>query len=164
MVTVFWYRKGVLLVKLMPKGYTINAEENCNTLKELRRNVQNRRRGMLSRGVSLLHDNARLIQQGVDFSGTAHFIWMGNRQPPPLFTRSDTRIFICLLKEFMGGKRHSNDDEVKQMVEKWLKIWRERSTIRAYKSWSLTTKMYRNLRRLCRKIIYYICDIFCECH
>jgi len=31
------------------------------------------------------------------------------------------QIFICLLKKFLGGKRHSNDDEVKQSVEKWLK-------------------------------------------
>jgi hypothetical protein len=45
---------GFFLVDFMPK----NAEAYCNTLKKkLRRAIQNRRRGMLTRGVSLLHDN-----------------------------------------------------------------------------------------------------------
>jgi hypothetical protein len=55
----FWDRKGFLLVDFMPKGTTINAEAYCNTLKKLRRAIQNRRMGMLTRGVSLLHDNAK---------------------------------------------------------------------------------------------------------
>jgi len=89
MATVFWDRKGVVPVKCMPKGYTINAEEYCNTLKELRRNVQNRRRWMLSRGVFL-------FQHGADFSGTVHFILTGNHQPPSLFIRSGTLGFSCV--------------------------------------------------------------------
>jgi len=81
MATVFWDRKGVVLVEFMPKDYTNNAEEYCNTLKKLRRNIENRRRGMLSRGVSLL-------QHGADFSGTAHYIWTGKSSP------SDFHLFI----------------------------------------------------------------------
>ncbi|KAJ4428773.1 hypothetical protein ANN_25766 [Periplaneta americana] len=59
MATVFWDRKGVLLLDFMPKGTTINANRYCETLRKLRRAFQNKRRGKLSRGVVLLHDNAR---------------------------------------------------------------------------------------------------------
>jgi histone-lysine N-methyltransferase SETMAR len=59
MATVFWDRKGVLLVDFLPKGTTINAQCYCETLRQLRRAIQNQRHGMLSRGVVLLHDNVR---------------------------------------------------------------------------------------------------------
>ena len=52
-----WDRKGVLVD--MPNGTTINAAAYCETLKRLRSTVQNRRRGMLTRRVCLLHDEAR---------------------------------------------------------------------------------------------------------
>ena len=41
------------------QGSTINAGVYCDTLKILRRAIQNKRRGMLSRGVVIIHDNAR---------------------------------------------------------------------------------------------------------
>jgi hypothetical protein len=59
MTTVFWYQKGVLLVEFMPQGTTINAESYCATLRRLRYAIHNRRRGLLSSGVMLLHNNAR---------------------------------------------------------------------------------------------------------
>jgi len=40
-------------------GTTINADRYCETLKKLRWAIQNRRKGMLTKGVCLLHDNAR---------------------------------------------------------------------------------------------------------
>jgi hypothetical protein len=59
MVTVFWDRKGVLTVEFMQKETIITSEVYCETLKELRRDIQNKRRGMLTYGVRvvLLHDN-----------------------------------------------------------------------------------------------------------
>jgi hypothetical protein len=58
MASVFWDRKGILLVDFMPPGTTINAAAYCDTLTRLLRAIQNKRREMLSRGVCLLHDNA----------------------------------------------------------------------------------------------------------
>ncbi|XP_035211475.1 histone-lysine N-methyltransferase SETMAR-like [Stegodyphus dumicola] len=68
MATVFWDRKGVLLIDFLPAGTTVNADRYCETLKKLRRAIQNRRRWMLSNGVSILHDNARphVARQTVD--------------------------------------------------------------------------------------------------
>jgi hypothetical protein len=56
--TVFWDRQGVSLVEFLPKGTTINSTACCETMKKLRRAIQNKRRGMLPRGLVLLHDNA----------------------------------------------------------------------------------------------------------
>lgn len=42
MATVFWDRKGVLLVDYMPRGETINAEANCQTVHRLRHAIQNK--------------------------------------------------------------------------------------------------------------------------
>ena len=59
MCTVFWDRQGVLLVEVLPQGTTINSAVYCETLKKLRHAIQNKRRGMLSATILLLHDNAR---------------------------------------------------------------------------------------------------------
>ncbi|GFV02277.1 histone-lysine N-methyltransferase SETMAR [Trichonephila clavipes] len=63
MASVFWDRQGILLLEFMALGTTINAATYCQTLKRLRRAIQNKRRGMLTNGVRLLHDNARLTQR-----------------------------------------------------------------------------------------------------
>jgi hypothetical protein len=72
----FWDRKGFLLVDFMPNGTTINAEAYCNTLKKLRRAIQKRRRGMLIRGVSFLHDNARSYTAPVSQELLTSFGWV----------------------------------------------------------------------------------------
>ena len=59
MCTVFWDRQGVLLVKFLSQGTTINSALYCETLKKLRRAIQNKRCGMLSATILLLHDNAQ---------------------------------------------------------------------------------------------------------
>ncbi|GBN47867.1 hypothetical protein AVEN_133057-1 [Araneus ventricosus] len=49
MASIFWNRKGVLLVDFMPKGTRINAYCYCDTLRKVQQ-------GMLSGGIVLLHD------------------------------------------------------------------------------------------------------------
>lgn len=44
--TVFWDRKGILLIKFLARGETVNAERYCATLQNLRRTIQNKRREM----------------------------------------------------------------------------------------------------------------------
>jgi hypothetical protein len=58
MCTVFWDRKGVLLVEFLPQVSTINAGVYCDTLKKLLRAFQNKQSSVLIRGVVMLHDNA----------------------------------------------------------------------------------------------------------
>jgi hypothetical protein len=59
MATVSWDRKGVLMVEFMQQGTTITLQVYYETLKILRRAIQNKRRGMLTSGVVHLQDNAR---------------------------------------------------------------------------------------------------------
>ncbi|GBM62059.1 Mariner Mos1 transposase [Araneus ventricosus] len=59
MVTVFWDAQGILLIEFMTRGTTINSQVYCRTLKKLKRAIPNKRRGLLSSGVVLLHDNVR---------------------------------------------------------------------------------------------------------
>ncbi|KAF2895151.1 hypothetical protein ILUMI_11022 [Ignelater luminosus] len=59
MAFVFWDCQGILLIEYIPQGKTIKSARYCETLKKLRRAIQNKRKGMLTKGVCLLHDNAR---------------------------------------------------------------------------------------------------------
>jgi hypothetical protein len=92
MCTVFWDSKGFLLVEFLPQGSTIHASVYCDTLKKLRREIQNKRRGMLSRSVVMLHDNVR--------------------------PHTSAATHACHLKTFPGGRRF-HDDEIKEAVNTW---------------------------------------------
>jgi hypothetical protein len=59
MATVFWDRKGVLMVEFMQQGTTVTPEVYCGTRKACVDPFWTKRRGMLTYGVVLLHDNVR---------------------------------------------------------------------------------------------------------
>jgi len=121
MPTVFWDRKGVLLVNFMAHGTTINADRYCETLKKLRRAIQNQRRGMLTKGVCLLHDNAcpHIARQTVVLLD--QFGWDIVTHPPysPDLAPCDYHLFPKL-REHFAGRGLSDDDEVKVAVQRFL--------------------------------------------
>ncbi|KAJ4433931.1 hypothetical protein ANN_16250 [Periplaneta americana] len=121
MATVFWDCKGVLLLDFMPKGTTINANRYCETLRKLRRAIQNKRRGMLSREVVLLHDNARPHTAASTRELLDQFDWEIFDHPPysPDLAPSDFHLFTKL-KDFLGGTRFGSDEELKKTVNTWL--------------------------------------------
>src|SRR5215469_17316576 len=121
MCTVFWDRKGVLLVDFLTRGDTINAAAYCETLQKLRRAIQNKRRGMLSAGVVLLHDNARPHTANRTQDLITSFGWEQLDHPSysPDLAPSDYHLFLHL-KKHIAGQRHSDDDEVKTFVKQWL--------------------------------------------
>jgi len=114
MCTVFWNRKGVLLVVFLPQGSTINAGVYCDTFPKLRRTIQTKRRGMLSQGVVMIHDNARphTLQNLITTFG-----WEQFDHPPysPDLVPSDFYLFLHL-KSFLAGRQFHNDNEVKEAV------------------------------------------------
>jgi hypothetical protein len=59
MASVFWDRKGILLTEFMAPGTTIKSEVYYEMLNKLQRSIQNKQRGMLTKGVVLLHDSVR---------------------------------------------------------------------------------------------------------
>jgi histone-lysine N-methyltransferase SETMAR len=61
MLTLFWDYKGPILQHYMPRGLTINSKSYCDLLQNhLKPAVRSKRRGMLSSGVLLQHDNVHL--------------------------------------------------------------------------------------------------------
>jgi histone-lysine N-methyltransferase SETMAR len=121
MTTVFWDRKGILLVDFMAHGTTINADRYCETLKKLRRAIQNRRRGMLTKGVCLLHDKARPHVARQTVTLLDQFGWDIITHPPysPDLAPCDYHLFPKL-KEHLAGRRFRDDDEVKVAVQRFL--------------------------------------------
>lgn len=122
MATVFWDSKGILLVEFMERGATINADSYVETLKNLRRAIQNKRRGLLSSGVIFLHDNARPHSAQKTKALLEQFKWDIFSHPPysPDLAPSDFHLFMHL-KKWLGSQRFEDDGELKDAVSSWLK-------------------------------------------
>ncbi|GBM79213.1 Histone-lysine N-methyltransferase SETMAR [Araneus ventricosus] len=115
MVTVFWDAQGILLIEFMTRGTTINSEVYCRMLKKLKRAIQNKRRGLLSSGVVLLHDNARprtAVRTGEVCSNSNGMCF--NILP------SDFHVFTEM-KKWLGEQHFADDEELKNAVTHWLK-------------------------------------------
>ena len=121
MCTVFWDRQGVLLVEFLPEGKTINSAVYFETLKKLRRAIQNKRRGMLSATILLLHNNARphSAAHTQDLVTSFKCEQMDHTPYSPDLSPSDYHLFLQL-KKFLGSKRFDDDDDLKDAVQKWL--------------------------------------------
>ncbi|GFX37487.1 histone-lysine N-methyltransferase SETMAR [Trichonephila clavipes] len=121
MCTVFWDRKDILLINFLPCGETVNADRYCKTLRELRRVIQNKRRGMLTAGVVLIHGNARPHTAGRSAAVLMEFGWELFDHPPYSadLAPSDFHIFLHLKKVLSSGERFGDDEELKTSVTRW---------------------------------------------
>ncbi|KAJ4443883.1 hypothetical protein ANN_05670 [Periplaneta americana] len=121
MCTVFWDRKGILLIDFLPRGETVNADRYYETLRKLRRAIQNKRRGMLTAGVVRLHDNARPHTARRTAAVLTEFGWELFDHPPysPDLTPSDFHVFLHFKKFLSSGERFGNDKELKTSVTRW---------------------------------------------
>jgi histone-lysine N-methyltransferase SETMAR len=123
MLTLFWNYKGPILEHYMPRGLTINSESYCGLLQNhLKPAIRSKRRGLLSSGVLLQHDNARPHTA----RATAKKIMNLRLEciPHPAYSPdlapSDYHVFGPL-KEAVGGKKFSTDDEIKEAMHRWLR-------------------------------------------
>lgn len=121
MLTLFWDTKGVILEHYMDKGVTITSHSYSDMLRNhLCPAIRSKRRGLLTSGVLLQHDNARphtaslTVQtiQDIKFE-CLHPLYSPDLAP------SDFHVFSAL-KEAMGGKHFRSDKEVKTAVHDWL--------------------------------------------
>jgi len=122
MLTLFWDERGVILEHYMPRGNTVTSAMYADLLKNhLRSAIKSKRRGFLSTGVLLQHDNARphtarstvATIQALSFKCLPH--------PPysPDLASSDYHVFGPF-KEAMEGKSFRSDEDVQQAVHEWL--------------------------------------------
>lgn len=122
MVTVFWDAKGILLVDFMERGTTITSAVYCETLKRLRRAIQNKRRGLLASGVVFVHDNARPHTAQRTSQLLTKFKWDVFDHPPysPDLAPSDFHLFPYM-KRWLASRRFANDGELQNAVTGWLR-------------------------------------------
>ncbi|GBL72997.1 Histone-lysine N-methyltransferase SETMAR [Araneus ventricosus] len=92
------------------------------TLKKLQRAIQNKRRGLLSSGVVLLHDKARPHTAVRTGEVLRKFKWDVFQHPPysPHMAPSDFHLFTAM-KKWLGEQYFSDDEELKNAVTHWLK-------------------------------------------
>lgn len=58
MATLFWDAKGILLIGYLENSRPVTGEYYANVLQKLHKAILEKRRGLVTRGVLLLHDNA----------------------------------------------------------------------------------------------------------
>ena len=120
MVTFFWDNQGPLLIKWLPEGRTVNTQYYIEALKELRENVKKDRRGKLSKGVLLLHDNARPHTSFATSDAIRDLNFEILPHPPysPDLAPSDYWIFGAMKKP-LKGKRFDTLQQLATAVSKW---------------------------------------------
>jgi transposase len=121
MASVFWGRKGILLTEFMAPGTTITSEVYCETLNKLRRSIQKKRLGMLTKGVVLLHDNARPHAAARTTVLIKVFNWEIFDHPPYSsdLAPSDYHIFTKM-KVWLATQRFHTNEELIDGVNNWL--------------------------------------------
>jgi histone-lysine N-methyltransferase SETMAR len=124
MTTDFWDRKGVLMVEFMQQGTTIMSEVYCKTVKScVGLAIQNKRHGVLTPSVVLLHDNTSPHTSTAACTPALleHFNWELFDHPPysPDLAPSDYHLFTYL-KNRLGPQRLNNNEELMEGVKTWL--------------------------------------------
>ncbi|GFW90291.1 histone-lysine N-methyltransferase SETMAR [Trichonephila clavipes] len=119
--TVFWNRKGILLIDFFQCGETLNVDRYCETLWKLRRAIQNKRRGMLNAGFVFILDNDCPHTVRRTAAVLTEFGWKLFDHPPYSsdLAPSDYHVFLHL-KKFLSGERFGKDEDLKTSVIRWL--------------------------------------------
>ena len=118
---IFWDQDGIFLIDYLLKGQTINAEYYSSLLAELKGILKEKRRGKVSKGVLLLHDNTPVHRTLANQKKLAYLGLQCPDHPPysPDMAPSDYHLFPGLKKR-LKGRHFSSDTEVIAAAETWL--------------------------------------------
>jgi histone-lysine N-methyltransferase SETMAR len=121
MATMFWDMKGVLLVEYQEHGRTVTAASYCSLLERLKAAIKNKRPGLLTRGVLLLHDNARPHTARLTLEAINNLGFELLPHPPcsPDLAPSDYHLFGPM-KKALGGQKFASDLAVQRSVQQWI--------------------------------------------
>ncbi|GFN97104.1 histone-lysine N-methyltransferase SETMAR [Plakobranchus ocellatus] len=120
MATVFWDSRGMILLDILPKGESVNADRFCETLDRLRHAVRRKRPGLLRSGVVLQHDNATPHTAKSTKEWLERYRWDIIPHPAQStdLALSDFHLFAPL-KRHLGGKKFEDEDELIGEVRDW---------------------------------------------
>ena len=122
MMTIFWDKDGILFTDYLVCGSTINGPYYASLIERLRCAILEKRRGKVSHGVLLLHDNApvhkcNIVQAAIH---KACFVELNHPAYSPDIAPTDYYL-LSYLKKFMRGKNYGSNDEAIQTVEGYLR-------------------------------------------
>jgi histone-lysine N-methyltransferase SETMAR len=107
----------------METGTTITSETNCETLEKLRRAIENKRRGVLTSGVVLLHDNTRPNTAARTQALLQKFRWNLFDHPPYSLDLAPSYFHLfSRMKVWLGTQslRVKTNEELMDGVKNWL--------------------------------------------
>jgi len=122
MLTFFWDYNGPILEHYMPRGSTVTSAIYSNLLREnLKSSIRQKRCGLLTTRVCLLHDNARPHTATATVSTIEELRFECIPHPPysPDLAPSDFHVFGPL-KDALSGTQFRDEDEVRSAVHEWL--------------------------------------------
>ena len=117
MLTAFFYRRGLLMADFLPRGQTINGNYYATLLLRLREEIKSKRRGRLTRGIRLLHDNASVHTCNVAQAAIAECGFQPINHPAysPDVAPSDYFLFSDL-KRHLRGKHFDCDESLSAAI------------------------------------------------
>lgn len=104
MATIFWDSEGILLIDYKERGVSITGEYYASLLAQLKEAFKEKRRGKLTKGVLLLHDNAPVHICHVATAAIHRCGFEQMRHPPynPDLAPSDYYLFPKMKKDLRG--------------------------------------------------------------
>ncbi|GFY24875.1 histone-lysine N-methyltransferase SETMAR [Trichonephila clavipes] len=121
LIIVFFGVQGPLLGEFLEHIKSINSDVYCEALRHLRRSIKNKEPGLLTKGVVLLHDNARPHVFRVTQMELDKFKWETLDHPPCNLDMSSCDFHVFgLLKKHLKGKRFHSDDVLKDTMKDWV--------------------------------------------
>ena len=109
MMTIFWDSEGILLTDYLPRGTTINGPYYVSLLERLRSVIMEKRRGKLTQGVLLLHNNAPVHKSNIAQAAIrqAGFTELKHPAYSPDVAPTDYYLFANL-KKYLRGKNFAS--------------------------------------------------------
>ena len=121
MVSVFWDSESVLLTDYSEKGKTVSGTYYAGLIHKLREVIKEKRRGKLTQGVLLHHDNSPVHTSHVA-TATMHDCGFELHSHPPYspdLAPPDFHLFRHL-KESLCGQAFEDDEDVTVAVNEWI--------------------------------------------
>ena len=121
MLTVFWDFQNLPLTELQQHDHTVTSASYCMILMTLCAAIRQKRPGVLTKGMLLLHDNARPHSANQTTATLTLFKWEVLQHPPYSqdLAPSDFHLFGPL-KQHLSGKHFPDDDSWKSSVHMFL--------------------------------------------
>jgi hypothetical protein len=106
------------MVELMQQGITVTSELYCKTLKELHRTIQNKRLGMPTSSVVLLHYNAHPYT-AARTRALEHFNWELFDHPLTVLIPIRVTTTTCL-PTWLQSQCFKNNEELMKGIKMWM--------------------------------------------